>query len=212
MLPEEWTAFPDLLILYAILCAHTREGERAPRHGRHAGSHAGRAVGTGSGCWERTRRRHAQNAAAACQKVCARASMCRGACAQLSKYSWVRTATRDPLPGQNPLQQLGWLLLLSCTPTLSCSCSASPAPCADRRRGDGVLVAAPRTRSPARFPVSPSALPSRLQSRALLPVAARSLAATQCASPPPPALAPSVHSRASLSRMLPRRPWQLGRA
>lgn len=71
MLPEEWTAFPDLLILYAILCAHTREGERAPRHGRHAGSHAGRAVGMGSGCWERTRRRHAQNAAPACQKVCA---------------------------------------------------------------------------------------------------------------------------------------------
>lgn len=28
MLPEEWTAFPDLLILCAILCAHTREGER----------------------------------------------------------------------------------------------------------------------------------------------------------------------------------------
>lgn len=86
-----------------------------------------------------------------------------------------------------------------CFPPARWVCPASPAPCAGRRRGKRALGAAPRARLPARFPVSPSALPDRLQSREFLPGAAPSLPATQRASPPPPALTSSVHSRAQRS-------------
>lgn len=87
-----------------------------------------------------------------------------------------------------------------------CSCPACWGCLAPAHSGERALAAAPHAGSPARLPVSPSALPDRPRSQELLPGAVLSLPATQRASPPPPSLASSIplassiHGRARRSR------------
>lgn len=114
---------------------------------------------------------------------------CTGSCerAQLCQYSWV-THTTARLSARRfaaagvagaPVRHAGSVPRLPCV-------SSTLRRQAQRRGCAGGRPA--RARLPARFPVSPSALPDRLQSRELLPGAAPSLPATQRASPPPPSI------------------------
>lgn len=81
MLPEEWTAFPDLLILCAILCAHTREGEREPQAAAQAG------------LWERARGVGSERAEGTHRMQLRRARRCvhEQACAQGFVHSYLST-------------------------------------------------------------------------------------------------------------------------